>query len=110
MQSKKREKHPWRSVNFSTKSNTPSWMFFTFFKLYKWYQITQRITNILQLHNVLATNISVIDIFYSFDQIYKKKILSFTNDYAFIILFDNWLLVRLFVSKITFNLLVPGAH
>ena len=39
------EKPPWRSVtevcNF-TKSNTPSWMFFTFF--YKWYQIAQSIT------------------------------------------------------------------
>ena len=30
-QFKKREKHPW--------------MFFTFFKLYKWYQIAQRITD-----------------------------------------------------------------
>ena len=28
----------------STKNNTPSWMFFTFLKLYKWYQIAQRIT------------------------------------------------------------------
>ena len=27
----------------STKNNTPSWMFFTFLKLYKWYQIAQRI-------------------------------------------------------------------
>ena len=26
------------------KSTTPLWMFFAFFKLYKWYQITQRIT------------------------------------------------------------------
>ena len=25
-----------------TKSNTPSWVFFMFFKLNKWYQITQR--------------------------------------------------------------------
>ena len=43
---KKHEKHPWMSVNFSnfTKINTPSWVFFTFFKLYKWYQIAQRIT------------------------------------------------------------------
>ena len=31
------------ACNF-TKSNTPPWVFFTFFKLYKWYQITQRIT------------------------------------------------------------------
>ena len=26
------------------KSNAPPWVFFTFFKLYKWYQIAQRIT------------------------------------------------------------------
>ena len=34
VQFKKREKHPWRSVNFS-KVNTPPWVFFTFLKLYK---------------------------------------------------------------------------
>ena len=27
-----------------TKSNTPLWVFFTFFKLYKWYQTVQNIT------------------------------------------------------------------
>ena len=53
-QFKNREKHPRRSVllvklqakayNF-TKSNTPPWVFFTFFKLYEWYQIVQS-TNI----------------------------------------------------------------
>ena len=31
------------ACNF-TKINTPPWVFFTFFKLYKWYQIAQRIT------------------------------------------------------------------
>ena len=31
------------ACNF-TKSNTPPWVFFTFFKLYKWYQIAQSIT------------------------------------------------------------------
>ena len=31
------------ACNF-TKSNTPLWTFFTFFKLHKWYQIAQRIT------------------------------------------------------------------
>ena len=41
---KNREKHPWRSVTFS-KSNTPPWTFFTFFKLSKWYQIAQSITS-----------------------------------------------------------------
>ena len=48
-QFKTREKHPWRNdtldeaCNF-TKSITPPKVFFTFFKLYKWYEITQRIT------------------------------------------------------------------
>ena len=32
------------SCNFS-KINTPPWVFFTFFKLHKWYQIAQRIFN-----------------------------------------------------------------
>ena len=35
IQFKKREKHPWMSVNFSTKINTPLWVFFKLFKLYK---------------------------------------------------------------------------
>ena len=33
----------WIACNF-TKINTPPWVFFTFFKLYKWYQIAQRTT------------------------------------------------------------------
>ena len=50
VQFKKCEKHSWRSVNFTkvacnfTKINTPPWVFFTFLKLYKWYQIAQRTT------------------------------------------------------------------
>ena len=40
VQFKKSEKHP---SNF-TKNNTLLWVFFTFFKTYKWYQIAQRIT------------------------------------------------------------------
>ena len=46
----KREKDPLRSVeacNF-TKITTLPWVFFTFFKLYKWYQIVQRTTYFLQ--------------------------------------------------------------
>ena len=45
VQYKKHEKNPWKSVTFSkvqaflacnfTKSNTPPWVFFAFFKLYK---------------------------------------------------------------------------
>ena len=33
-----------KACNF-TKSNTPPWVFFTFFELYSWYQIAQKITN-----------------------------------------------------------------
>ena len=33
------------ACNF-TKTNTPSWMIFTFFKLCKWYKIAQRTTNV----------------------------------------------------------------
>ena len=33
-----------------TKSNTPLQVFFMFFKLYKWYQIAQRITNIVTMN------------------------------------------------------------
>ena len=36
--------HFWLLACSFTKSNTPPWMFFTFFKLCKWFQITQRIT------------------------------------------------------------------
>ena len=54
VQFKKREKHPWRSANFGnfTKINNPPWVFFTFFKLYKWYRIAQRISyyRCLSLH------------------------------------------------------------
>ena len=38
-----RETHMWWACNF-TKINTPPWVLFTIFKLYKWYQIAQRIT------------------------------------------------------------------
>ena len=31
-------------VKLQAKINTPPWIFFTFFKLYKWYQIALRIT------------------------------------------------------------------
>ena len=33
------------SVYNFTKTEIPPWVFFTFFKLYKWYQITQRVSN-----------------------------------------------------------------
>ena len=47
---KKGEKHPWRSVTFST----PPRVFFTFFKLYNWYQIVRRVTLIVTLISGLS--------------------------------------------------------
>ena len=44
-QFKKREKHPW--------GNTPPLVFFTFFKLYKWYRIAQGIN--LKINKVLLS-------------------------------------------------------
>ena len=35
----------------ASKSNTPPWVFFTFFKLYKWYQIAQRTTLMIIKNN-----------------------------------------------------------
>ena len=39
--------------------NTPPWVFYTFFKLYKWYQITQRTTYVLSLTHFFAKNMFV---------------------------------------------------
>ena len=46
-QLKKNVKHRWRSVSF-TKSDTPHGCFFTFFNLYKRYQIAQNISHLLR--------------------------------------------------------------
>ena len=43
-----------------TKSNIPPWVFFTFFKLYKWYKIVQRITYRLSLYMVLVLSSSLL--------------------------------------------------
>ena len=44
------KKHPWRSVTF----NTLPWVFFSFFKLYKWYQIAQSVSiNHLEKNNLM---------------------------------------------------------
>ena len=49
VQFEKHEKHPWRSVTFSIVAGFyPPWVFFTFFKLQKWYQIAQSIKFLLQ--------------------------------------------------------------
>ena len=48
-QCEKREKHPWKS---DTKSITPPLVFFTFFKLNKWYKIAQSISIDLELSDI----------------------------------------------------------
>ena len=40
------------ACNF-TKSNTPPWVFFMFFQLYKWYQIAQSVILNYSIHNYL---------------------------------------------------------
>ena len=65
VQLKKHENHPRRSAAFGknaglslqlyfTKSSTLPWVFFTFFKLCKWYQIAQRVSynQFLNLRNI----------------------------------------------------------
>ena len=55
---KKREKHSWSSVTFRKVADfdTPPWVFFAFFKLYKWYQIAQNASYMQQImHKYAAT-------------------------------------------------------
>ena len=35
-----------KAFNFATKSNNLPWVFFTFFKLYKWYKIAQKVSHV----------------------------------------------------------------
>ena len=62
VQFKKREKHLWKSANFSkvagqtynfTKINTPPWVLFRFFKLYKWYQIIVQMVPNRAMHHII---------------------------------------------------------
>ena len=71
IQIEKRKKHP-IACNF-TKGNTPPWMFFTFFKLYEWYQIAQRIIISVQKSS------SVIPLDHSFSTyaIFSEKLLTY---------------------------------
>ena len=40
-----------------TKSNIPSWVFFTFFTLYKWYQITQYVSLSILFPSLILTDL-----------------------------------------------------
>ena len=50
-----------RACNF-TKINTPPWMLFKFFKLYKWYQIAHRITYSIWQCSVIKDNNGIYEI------------------------------------------------
>ena len=47
LQFKKREQHLWMCVTLVKLQAEAPWVFFTFLKLYKWYQIAERISYIV---------------------------------------------------------------
>ena len=64
-QFKKREKHPRRSIPFSEVAaaafDFPPWVFFMFFKLYKWYQIVQSVSFALVVDSAMYFQLLKID-------------------------------------------------
>ena len=62
---------------------TPSWVFFTFFKLYIWYQIAQRITYLS--HRYLNIYLIVLDIISN-----KTCSIVFNNFFLFFVLWMFW--------------------
>ena len=61
VQFKESEKHRWRSITFVSKSNTfknntPPWVFFTLFELYRWHKIGQSVTCEILDKNVFFYN------------------------------------------------------
>ena len=65
-----------------TKSNTPRWVFFTFFKLCKWYQIAENVTNVW--HNISSVvSYQRITIFFMIwnCMVYMKRIVYDWNNY-----------------------------
>ena len=77
VQFRKREKHPWRSVNFNKVGylGIPPWVFFTFFKLYKWYQIAQRTTCMILFTEAINQNCSVKILFWNISSNLRKIII-----------------------------------
>ena len=70
-----------KACNF-TKSNTPPWVFFTFFKLYEWYQIAQSTTYLVHYDALLqnATAISLqntTNVYYKMRQVFCYKMRQF---------------------------------
>ena len=95
VQLKKREKHPWRGVNFSKVAafSTPLWVIFTFFKLYIWHQIAQRTTNVFFKFNMTFAE-SLIKLFMKFDYPTNISDLQFLDKKKLIL---NWFLQQLSV-------------
>ena len=88
-----------------TKSNSPPWVFFTFFKLYKWFQITHRITH---FKKYLIFTWLVYEFFYQFSSLGFLVILKI----HLIIQFLNYLVVfpHSFIRIKTINIAKPDAH
>ena len=87
VQFKKVWKHPWRRVTFS-KSTTPPWVFFPFFKLCKVYQIVQSIKiNSLKFACLIIfmdnEKTKIIEIQCTFLKFWKKKIIRPAGNYMY---------------------------
>ena len=62
----------------STKINTPPWLFFTFFKLYKWNQIVQHTTYFFIEEAAFSSEVSLV-VWFLFKVIYEDTIIAYTD-------------------------------
>ena len=68
---------------FQSKSKIPRWVFFTFLKLYKWYQIAQSITYISSFHIFIYNRFSTSRQKKKFNNGLETRLLSFKGRYDF---------------------------
>ena len=71
-----------------TKSNTPPWLFFTFLKLYKWYQIAQSVAYDAYIHSSCFDSIQVLFVYLN---VSKKFIIKSTSTCLIFICHSDWL-------------------
>ena len=84
--------HLYKACNF-TKSNTRAWMFFTFFKLYKWYQIAQKITfsNGQVMKFVLVSFLLTVSKYSTANEINEEKVTFFLIHFMpLVFLYSPW--------------------
>ena len=62
------------ACNFTTKINTPPWVFFTFFKLYKCYQIAQRTRYIFSKLEITVPHLAFYGTYESSHRVHIKLI------------------------------------